>query len=185
MSLERALVTQAGPYMLAAKANTLMAVEVRKGCQGEVLANPVALEPVFHPLAGSKDILALRDEPSWICQEPPDPDDLIRFRIWLSPEQPFSWDGHELFLKQLSSVSNRVGLEIVGNQGEITISLLCHRDDVPVVTIAFLSGLRLCRLTQTDRGPADETVSWNDVVLRDYFPSPPYCHLLTRPNAPK
>ena len=45
MTLEKALVTQAGPYMLAAKAQALIAAEVGKGCEGKILTSPVALEP--------------------------------------------------------------------------------------------------------------------------------------------
>jgi hypothetical protein len=182
MDLAKALVTQAGPYMLAAKAQALTVAEVGKGCQGEVLAHPVALEPLFHPLAATKDVLAIPDRPGWIGEEPPDPDDLVRLRVWLSPQQPFGWDSQELFLKQLSLVSNRVGLEMAGNRGGIVMTLLCHREDVPIVTVAFLSELKLCRLTPIHRELPQEGLSWDDAVLRDYFPSPPYCHLLTRPN---
>jgi hypothetical protein len=182
MSLENALVTQAWPYMLAAKAQTLIAAEVGKGCDGDILAHPVALEPVFDPVTVPKDILVLTDRQNRTCEEPPAEDDLIRFQVWLSPDQPFNWNDHELFLKQLSSVSHRVGLEIIGNREHATILLLCHGEDVPVVTTAFLSTLKLCRLTQTTGDSRYETVSWEDVALHDYFPPPPYCHLLTRPT---
>ena len=109
MDLAKALVTQAGPYMLAAKANALLAAEAGKGCQGEVLAQPVALEPLFAPLAATRDLLALAERPSWTYEEPPAADDLVRFQVWLSPQQPFRWDGQELFLKQLSLVVSKRG----------------------------------------------------------------------------
>ena len=181
MSLENALVTQAGPYMLAAQAQVLMAAEVGKGCEGDILANPVALEPVFHPVTVPKDILALRDRQNWTYEQPPAEDDLVRFQVWLSPDQPFNWNDLELFLKQLSLVSNRVGLEIIGNHDHATILLLCHRKDVPMVTTSFLSELKLCRLTPISGDSLYEALSWQDVALHDYFPPPPYCHLLTQP----
>ena len=39
----QALVTHAGPYMLAAKAKALVKAEVSKGCDGQLLPNPLAL----------------------------------------------------------------------------------------------------------------------------------------------
>ncbi|MEN6428741.1 MAG: hypothetical protein ABFE13_25615 [Phycisphaerales bacterium] len=182
MSLENALVTQAWPYMLAARAQALIEAEVGKGCEGGVLAHPVALEPAFYPVTVPKDVLTLADRQTWTCEQPPVQDDLIRFQVWLSPDQPFNWNDQELFVKQLSSVSHRVGLEIIGNREHATILLLCHRKDIPVVTTSFLSELKLCRLTQTSGDSRYETVSWEDVALHDYFPPPPYCHLLTRPT---
>ena len=101
MTLEKALVTQAGPYMLAAKAQALIDAEVGKGCDRRILSNSVALEPAFNPITVPKDILALKDRPSWIHENPPSEQDLARFQAWISPDQPFDWNCLELFLKQL------------------------------------------------------------------------------------
>ena len=151
MTPEKALVRHTGPYMLAAKAQALIDAEVAKGCDGNVLANPVALEPVFNPITMPKDILALReDRPGWILEAPPDQQDLLRHQVWLSPEQPFDWDSLELFIKQLSLVSNRVGLEITGNRDKIIITLLCHHSDEPSVVTSFLGKLKFCRLPCLD-----------------------------------
>ena len=117
MTPEKALVRYTGPYMLAAKAQALIDAEVNKGCDGNVLSNPVALEPVFDPITMPKDLLTLRDRPGWILEAPPDRQDLLRQQVWISPEQPFDWDSLELFIKQLSLVSNRVGLEITVKAG--------------------------------------------------------------------
>ena len=126
MTIGQALVAHAGPYMLAAKARALVEAEVSKGCEAELLPGPVALEPVFAPLAVPRDIMALQNRPCWVYEDPPAREDLMGLRVWTSPDQPFSWECFELFLKQLCLVSHRVGLEIVGNQERIAISAIAN-----------------------------------------------------------
>ena len=157
MSVEKALVHYAGPYMLAAKAQALIDAEVSKGCDGNILPKPVALEPVFAPITVPKDIMALKDRSSWVYESPPEQHELVRYQVWLSPDQPFNWKCLELFIRQLSLVSNRVGLEIAGNQEKVAITLLCHRNDIPVVVTAFLSKLRFCRLSAVKHEPVFDT----------------------------
>ena len=185
MTPEKALATYyVGPYMRSAKAQVLIDAEVGKGCDGNILPNPVALEPVFHPITMTKDLMALKERPWWIFESPPKQQDLVRFRVWLSSDQPFNWNCLELFVKQLSLVSNRIGLEITGNQERFSITLLCHRNDVPLVTTAFLSKLKFCRLSVTAEKlifDAEPEV-WESISFYDYFPPPPYSHLLTRPD---
>ena len=45
MSMEKALLAQAQPKMLAAKAREIMREEITKGCRPEISLHPVALEP--------------------------------------------------------------------------------------------------------------------------------------------
>ncbi len=184
MNLERALVAQTGPYMLAAKAQALIDAEEGKGCDGRILPNPVALEPVFNPITVPKDILALKDRPTWIYESPPSEHELVRFQTWMSPDQPFDWVCIELFLKQLLQVSHRVGLEITGNCERISITLLCHEEDIPVVATAFCGKLKHCRLSRLEDCLFSdiEPEAWDEIIFHDYFPEPPYSHLLTRPN---
>ncbi|MBN1818747.1 MAG: type IV secretion system DNA-binding domain-containing protein [Sedimentisphaerales bacterium] len=184
MTVGAALVTYAGPYMLAAKANALVEAEVRKGCLATVLGNPVALEPAYSQIAAPKDLTALADKPCWIDENPPADEEIVRFRVWISPDQPFDWNCFELFLRQLCLVSHRVGLEITGNQERITVSLMCHREDIPIVTTAFCGKLKFCKLSTLDKDPFFDVrpEAWEDIQFYDYLPGPPYSHLLTRPN---
>lgn len=184
MSEEDAIVHYTGRYMLASKAQFLIDAEVSKGCLGNILSSPVALEPVFSPIAMPKDSMSLKDRPCEVFETPPDEYDLIRYQVWLSPEQPFDWNCMELFIKQLSTVSNRVGLEIVGNQKKIAISLLCHKQDIPVVVTSFSSKLRFCRLSAVNPELIFniDKEDWKDISFYDYFTRPPYHHLLTRPD---
>jgi len=184
MTVEQALVAQAGPYMLAAKAQAVIAAEVNKGCDGRILSHPVALEPAFSPIMAPKDLMALKDRPGWVHEAPPPEEDLVRYRVWISPNQPFNWNCFELFLKQLSLVTYRVGLEMVGNEERIVVTLLCHRADAPIVATAFRGKLRFSRLSPLEGSPLTgmEPDAWQEVSFNDYYPAPPYSHLLTRPE---
>ena len=174
----------AGQYMVNAQARLLFDLEVSKGCDSRILLNPVALEPVFTPIDLPKNIIALKDGPGWIFESPPKQQDLVRFRVWLSSDQPFNWNCLELFVKQLSLVSNRIGLEITGNEKKIDITLLCHRSDVPILSTAFLSKLKFCKLSVATKDLIfnAEPELWGDIIFYDYFTPPPYSHLLTRPD---
>ena len=184
MSVEKAIVHYAGRHMLTSKAQFLIDAEAGKGCLGNILLNPVALEPDFNQITMPRDIMALKDRPCWVYEDPPSWQDLVRYQVWLSPDQPFDWNCFELFIKQLSAVSNRVGLEIVGNQEKISVILLCHRSDIPVVVTSFSSRLRFCRLSviNPDLIFNIDRDDWKDISLYDYFPPPPYSDLLTRPD---
>ena len=185
MTSEKALVKYyTGPYMVAAKSRMLFDIEAGKGCDGIILPNPVALEPVFRPITASRDVMALEDRPAWVFETPPMQQELIRYRVWLSSDQPFDWNCLEIFVKQLSLVSNRVGLEITGNQERFIITLLCHRSDIPVVKTAFLSKLKFCKLSVVTEKMIfnAEPELWKEISFYDYFPPPPYSHLLTRPD---
>ena len=87
----QALVTHAGPYMLAAKAKALVQAEVNKGCDGHLLSDPVALEPVYTQMTVPKDMTTLENRPCWAGENPPAAEDVVRLRVWTSPEQSFDW----------------------------------------------------------------------------------------------
>ena len=50
MSVERALIAQAQPYIVAARARNIIKNEIKKGCRPDISALPVSVEPCFHPL---------------------------------------------------------------------------------------------------------------------------------------
>jgi hypothetical protein len=183
MTVEGTLITQTQPFMVATKARALIREEILKGCQPEISPMPVSLEPDFQPLWGSKDDLNARDGNSWTTEAPPAREELFRLRVWISPEQEFDWNRSELFIKQLQSMSFRSGLEVAGNNRGITIAFLSHRSDLPIITAAFQGEFEFCELTAKD----EELLSslpekqWAGAPFRDYFPSPPYSHLLTQP----
>ncbi|MCK4752305.1 MAG: hypothetical protein KAS75_02585 [Planctomycetes bacterium] len=181
---EEALIARAGPYMLGARAKAVLASEIGKGCDAMILPQPMALEPPFGPITVPRDIEIDSKLPEIVYEGTPALEDLVRLQVWISPEQEFNWGRCEMFLKQLLTVSHRVGLEIVGNQKGILIKLLCHRQDIPVVTTSFDGKIEQCRLSllQDDILSDVSLLVWADIKFRDYFPSPPYFHLLTQPE---
>ncbi len=111
-------------------------------------------------------------------------DDLIRLQVWLSPHEEFNWLSSELFLKQLYGISHRIGFEIVGNKEQIQIRFLTHKRDIPVVRTSFQGQFNRCELSAMSEDPlrqAFENVG-HQVTFLDFFPLPPYSHLLTRPE---
>ena len=183
MSIERALIAQAQPHMVSTRVQALIREEEVKGCQPTISPFPVSLEPNFQLLGNSQNGLNTRIRPTWTGEIPPAPEELIRLRVWISPEQKFDWIRSELFIKQLQEMSFRAGFEVAGNNKEVTIAFLSHRSDLPIITAAFQGQFELCKLTPVDdepvSGASDE--QHEEVLFRDYFPSPPYSHLLTRP----
>ena len=183
MSIESTLIAQAHPLMAASRARTLIAEEIAKGCQPEISPLPVSLEPDFQPLWENKDAITVRKGHFWTVENPPPREELVRLRVWISPEQKFEWNRSELFIKQLHNMSFRSGFEVAGNNNGLTITFLSHHSDLPIITAAFHGEFDLCELTAKDKEPLSNLSAeqWTDTLFRDYFPSPPYSHLLTQP----
>lgn len=183
MSVEKAMIAQARPYMMAARAQRLIREEAGKGCRPEIAPYPVALEPPFRPISHLPQLLENDPGGIFIFEPSPPAGSILRLQIWPSPEEEFSWLNSELFLKHLHSVSHRVGFEISGNKAEIQLRFVAHRDDLPVIQTAFRGQFERCEISHTAgnlfKGIPSE--SFGDVVFLDGFPPPPYSHLLTRP----
>ena len=183
-TIEQTLIAQAGHTMIKAMGQTVIATEIQKGCEPGILPQPTALEPTYWPITTTADGTAQPALEELVVVTPPTAKELCRYRIWISPEQSFNWQCGELFLRHLSAVSHRIGWEIVGNAQHIVIILLCHRQDVPVVTTAFQAKFPQCRLSPL-ANPLDRLTHLNPkspVKLYDYFPPPPYHHRLTGPQ---
>jgi Type IV secretory system Conjugative DNA transfer len=181
MPIEKAMIAQAPPYMVAAMARELIGEEVLKGCRPDITSQPVSLEPNFYP------IWALRDkkdrQPDYTIEHPISFDDLVRQQIWISPDQQFDWNNSELFIKQLQTISFRLGFEVIGNSENIFINLLCNRFDLPIIKAAFQGVFDFCELSRVTDHPFTKTPFnlWKNICFRDYFPDSPYYNLLTRP----
>jgi len=184
MSVEKAIVAQARPHMLATRVEAAIQEEVTKGCRGDISAQPVALEPPYHPISPSPDLLTGENRSDLLPEPIPLATNLTRLQLWLSPEEEFSWLNSELFLKQLRTLTHRVAFEIVGNSQKIQMQFLVHRNDLPIFKAAFRSQFERCELS----GMVDDLLgdlkrnSWNNVMFLDCFPPAPYSHLLTRPD---
>ena len=181
---EKSILAQAGPYMLAARARAINESEVIKGCDPVIWPQPVSLEPCFTPIMVPGDVMAGIKQPEIIYPIVPNQEDILRFRVWISPTQEFRWNRCELFIKQLAWLNHRAGLELVGNKDRIAVYIICHRQDQNVVDVSFGGKCSDCLLSVSDDNPINDINlgCWSRIALYDFFTSPPYFHLLTRPD---
>jgi len=184
MNIEKALISESHSYMFSAKARALIEEEISKGCKPDLSLEPVALEPFYQPILSRKEITEQNITNHSTSEDPPLKENLTRLKVWLSPEQTFDWNRSELFLKQLQSVSHRIGFEIIGNEKEITISILCCHNDLPIILAAFQGEFERCQLSyiENDSLNSIELQEWDNTIFYDYYPLPPYSHLLTQPD---
>lgn len=183
-SRETSLLAQVPSYALAARLEAVQGTEITKGCEPTLCSQAVALEPAYAPLRLGQGMEDESGRPRAVLEDPTSEQDLVRLRIWISPERAFQWARCESFLKQLSSVSHRMLFEIAGNRDGISLSLGCHRADVAIVRTAFEAKIEHCMITPQRKAVFDRTPDtiWAGIRLRDYLPEPPYHHLLTRPD---
>ena len=184
MSVEQTLIARARPHMLRAMAEALFRGEVSKGCLPDIALTPVSLEPTFRPISQAAELVTGETHKNFSLEPKPSPAELARLQVWLSPEEKFSWLNSELFLKQLSTISHRVGFETLGNRKRIQIQFLAHRIDLPIIETAFRGQFQHCRLSDASFHffGNSKPDSRADIAFLDCFPPPPYSHLLTRPD---
>jgi hypothetical protein len=183
MSLEKAMIMRAKPNILNVKLKDFVRDEVTKGCRPEIYTHPVSLEPPFMPLWKPHNNSNESRPQHWSDDSSISHDNLCKLQVWISPEQQFDWNQCELFIKQLKETAFRVRFEVAGNNDGITVCFIVHQMDLPIITTAFSGEYGQCKLSQIDKGFNNSlpTHIWRDVRFKDYFPSPPYSHLLTRP----
>jgi len=182
---DRAMLLRAAPRILAARAQAVLDEERRKGCSGELCSAPVALEPLFGPINAPRKLLGETAGAVATAEPKPAAEDLIRYRVWISPDQAFDWTRSEMFLKPLALAQSRIGFEVAGNENEIQIIILCHRSDAPIVQAAFQGEFESCALVEqryTNLSLFPPHPGQGSLLLFDLFPEPPYFHLLTQPS---
>lgn len=182
MSMPQALIAQARPQIVLARTRQIIEQEISKGCQPTLAHTPVALEPFYEELHERIGDLPSSEVLAASCTALPEDAQLVRLRAWISPDQLLDWSRAESFLKQLTTVSHRLGFEVRGNRAEVILSLLCQESDLPILLAAFQGEYQQSELTVMDRalGELDEPPC--DLVFHDYYPDPPYSHLLTCPG---
>lgn len=179
MSYEQALIAQALPRYVAHRASTILEYEVCKGCSGQLYREPVALEPRFEAVGGWSGGAVPGDLVPALKETPPPAGELCRFQILLAAKEKVDTHRSERFLKQLQGLRHRAAFEIRGNREFIRLELLVHRVDAPLVQVAFHGEFPALELVPLER--RDEPVgNGAPVRLRDFYPPPPYTHLLTR-----
>lgn len=178
MSIEQAMILRARPQMMANRLAARVANEITKGCTPELSLQPCRLEPRFHPIFAEREP---EDDGHAVDEDPIPPEQLTRCRLWAAPKQDCRWDKSELFLKHLSRLAHRIGFEVSGNQKGIRVNLLAHCDDVPVISTAFRAQFDESEITKDSDPPLQILSDSTEQHVRfyDFFPPPPYSHLLT------
>jgi len=100
---ETALVAQVPSHALAARFEAVGATEITKGCEPALYSQTVALEPAYAPLRLGQGMKDESGRPCAVIEDAAGWQDMVRLRIWISPERAFQWVRCESFLKQLSS----------------------------------------------------------------------------------
>ena len=180
MSYESALIAQSRRPLLAARAREALEEEISKGCMPGLADEALPLEPPFHLLSGSENPFLRISAGHEVF--PKLDDDWVRTVVWIAPEHPFDWRRSELFVKQLQGLSERCALEFCGNSTGVTLTIFFHRRDTPVVVTAFHGQFELCGLSTPAKRALLPEGDYGDIVLRDFYPLPPYSRLLTRPD---
>lgn len=168
------MILRAQPRILTQRLSAIVQHEVTKGCLPHISPVPVGLEPSYQPLF--QDSVASPGD-STVPQDPLVSEDLVRLRVWISPNQKHDWNYSEIFLKQLSIVSHRLAFEVVGNREDIRVYLLCHKEDLGIVSAAFRGAFDSCEISMTSSD--DSQPHGCSVAFMDFYPPPPYSHLLT------
>jgi hypothetical protein len=183
MTLERALINQAGSHIVANKLRNFIRAEINKGCSSNIASHPVSLEPNFNPIWAAIKGRDVQDMPDYSMVRPASAKDLVRRQIWISPDQKFDWNNSELFIKQVQTTSFGMGFEVSGNSNKIMINFLCHRFDLPIINASFQGVFEYCELSDVTDNPLSGLPAkmWQGHFFRDYFPHPPYYNLLTCP----
>ncbi len=184
MTIERALIARAQPLIVAARSQALIQREVTKGCNSVIQPFPVLLEPSFLPLSELRGFSERGIDSDFVKSPGIDFGSILRARIWVAPDQPFSWVRSELFLKIIKGLKNRAGFEIIGNREAIEFYFLLRQSDLPQVNAAFTSQYDHCELT-TDSSIPSILAGVRDcpeMDFLDFHPLPPYSHLFTQPD---
>jgi hypothetical protein len=144
----------------------------------------VALEPPYVALRSPADLSSVLRAPSPLPEAPPDPRDIVCAQVHIGAEEKADWIRSERLIKQLRDLQHRAWLEICGNAAQLDVTWSCQAVDWPLLETAFCAELPHCAL-----GPPHKTLLrgrppevWRNCRVRDYFPPPPYSHLLTGPD---
>ena len=183
MSIERAMVAGVRSHALAARATDIIRSEACKGCELAIAPQPVVLEPPYTPISLLEGAPAASDDLGWAYDPHGHASQRLRFQMWVSPQQHCDWRRAELFLKQLSLLQEHVAFEIVGNCSLVQTYVVCSEQDASLVQAAFRGQFEQCLLSSTRSGPFNDGPPRGGITrFHDYAPTPPYSHLLTRPD---
>ncbi|MFC2085203.1 type IV secretory system conjugative DNA transfer family protein [Bacteroidota bacterium] len=174
MPIESAIIARSQPYVITAAANEFLQKEASKGCTPHLSKNPLQLEPRYQPAENWKT--AREDGLTSSIAILATFNNNIKLQSWMSKEHVLHWFRAERFVKLLSSTKNRIGFQIIGNMENISIEFTVHPTDSDNLRVAFNGEYPDCEITYSD---SDWRFDGN-IYFQDFYPLPPYHHLLTR-----
>ena len=179
MSFEEAIIAQAKPFIARSRIQHLIGEEISKGCLPDLHPTPLELEPPYRCL--HQELAQYRNTSSVALPPRTSTTTPSRHQIWISPKQSFNWNRAELFIKQLASIKRPIGFEISGNRTGIELSILAHPVDIPPIQTSFTGIFENSLLTATQETGLCSRLAEEPCCLevQDFFPPPPYFHLLT------
>ncbi|MHC4564560.1 MAG: hypothetical protein ACYTE3_02270, partial [Planctomycetota bacterium] len=97
---ETSLIAQVPAHALAARLEAVQAIEITKGCEPILLPQTVALEPAYSPLRPGQGNEDRSGRSGAVLEDSISEQDMVRLRVWISPERVFQWVRCESFIKQ-------------------------------------------------------------------------------------
>lgn len=180
MKTDAVLISQARPYMTQMACREFILEEAAKGCLPDIAPNPVHIEPPYRPITGK--ILSYEEPTGSLGKE----ENKYRYRITvlLDPKHKCEWLRAENFLKQLQRCEYPLAFETFGNMSEIALGFQCHEQDADVLIAAFTAQYPACQISAGTHPLLEIPTAheWASAVFAEYYPPPPYSHLLTRKN---
>ena len=177
MSIESAIISRSQPYVITAAATETLEREASKGCTPYISKYTVKLEP---PYAASINWMIIKkgENQETINKAEKLPSSPEYLQCWIPPEHVLQWPRAERFIKELMGAQFPIGFEIIGNRSKIDIRFLIHSNDTPLLNTAFNGEYSKCELTKSKQNNCYK----GNIFFCDFFPFPPYHHLLTQPH---
>jgi DNA helicase HerA-like ATPase len=175
MSIERSIIARSQPHVVAATAKRLIEVEASKGCEGNIVSYPVALEPKYSLTNQWIDDYQVVEADNFSKPVPKIKLTQV-YNCWLPPEHALEWFRAESFLKILKGARDRICFEIIGNSNNINFEFNITECDSDILKVAFNGECPNCEITSSEQ---IEKYCGN-IFFNDYYPLPPYHHLFTR-----
>ncbi len=173
MSIEKTIVSRSQPYSISTSAAQFIKDEAHKGCSPVLSREPLRLEPIYTEPTQWKNRKSTFY--SNVVQKKLYNEFLI-YNVWISDEYDPKWFRAERFIKILSKINNRISFQISGNSEEINLKFHVFIEDADSLQVAFYGEYNDNELTISK----NKRFQYSNIFFRDYFPVPPYHHLLTR-----
>lgn len=176
MSIESAIIKRSRPYALASKFGDYLHIEASKGCLAELFDIPLNLEPSY-TASNAWSELSFTDKQLSHAVPMVSQEKLHEYNCYVASDHKLEWFRAERFIKQLQGLQYRSAFEIIGNEDGVHFKILTHDSDFPLVRNAYQGEYPDCEIIKQQRQSQSNS---GNLQFVDFFPIPPYHHLLSR-----